>query len=205
MGLAATNRRSAARPGALRLILGRGFGDSAAAISIAPASPTPIGTHRGVGGVWLENRYPGAACDVPSHLYSFSFAPGRWSRHFADSREIHAYLKEVATARGVVPHIRFGLEVKVARFDEERHEWEITVVDPTGAEQRLRAAILISGVGAFNKPRMPSVPGLDRFKGPSVHTARYPDEGLDLAGKKSFGGNGARRCRSARHADESPA
>ncbi len=181
-------------PGFTALIIGAGISGISAAVELDRAGIPYIIVERSadVGGVWLENRYPGAACDVPSHLYSFSFAPGRWSRHFADSREIHAYLKEVAAARGVVPHIRFGLEVKVARFDEDRNEWEITVADPTGAEQRLRAAILISGVGAFNKPRMPSVPGLDRFKGPSVHTARYPDEGLDLAGKNVvLVGNGA--------------
>jgi 4-hydroxyacetophenone monooxygenase len=176
------------------VIIGAGISGISAAVELDRAGiPYTIVERSGdVGGVWLENRYPGAACDVPSHLYSFSFAPGRWSRHFADSREIHAYLKDVATERGIIPKIRFGLEAMAARFDEERQEWEVTVVDREGAEQRLRATILISGVGAFNKPRMPAVPGFDRFKGPSVHTARYPDKGLDLAGKKVvLVGNGA--------------
>jgi 4-hydroxyacetophenone monooxygenase len=181
-------------PGFTALIIGAGISGISAAVELDQAGIPYVIVERSddVGGVWLENRYPGAACDVPSHLYSFSFAPGRWSRHFADSREIHRYLKSVASARGIVPNIRFGLEATSARFDAERAEWEVTLLDAHGGEQRLRASILISGVGAFNKPRMPDVPGLDRFRGPSVHTARYPDAGLDLAGKKVvLVGNGA--------------
>lgn len=196
LGLAAGDDAGAppVPPGFTALIIGAGISGISAAVELDRAGIpyTIVERSDDVGGVWLENRYPGAACDVPSHLYSFSFAPGRWSRHFADSREIHAYLKKVAHARGVVPRIRFGLEAVAARFDEKRREWEVEVVDAAGAGQRLRATILISGVGAFNKPRLPDVPGLDRFTGPSVHTARYPDAGLDLSGKKVvLVGNGA--------------
>lgn len=176
------------------LIIGAGISGLCAAIELAKAGVpyTIIERSEAVGGVWLENRYPGAACDVPSHLYSFSFAPGRWSRHFADSREIHAYLQGVARSHGVEPHIRFGVEAIEARYLEADGVWEVEAVNPSGDREVLRSTILISGVGAFNKPRLPDVPGIDRFRGPSVHTARYPDAGLDLAGKRVvLVGNGA--------------
>lgn len=189
-----SSRPPAIPDGLTALIIGAGISGISAAVELDRAGIpyTIIERSNDVGGVWLENRYPGAACDVPSHLYSFSFAPGRWSRHFADSREIHSYLKHVAEEHDVVSRVRFGLEATSARFDEQRNEWEVLATDSAGAEQRLRATILISGVGAFNKPRMPDVPGLERFRGPSVHTARYPDQGLVLDGKKVIlVGNGA--------------
>ena len=176
------------------LIIGAGISGLCVAIELAQAGVpyTIIERSGAVGGVWLENRYPGAACDVPSHLYSYSFAPGRWSRHFADSREIHAYLREVARSHEVEPHIRFGVEAVEARYDEADGAWHVEAVTAQGDREVLRATILISGVGAFNKPHLPDVPGMDRFRGPSVHTARYPDEGLDLAGKRVvLVGNGA--------------
>jgi 4-hydroxyacetophenone monooxygenase len=145
-----------------------------------------------VGGVWYDNRYPGAACDVPSHLYSFSFAPYDWSRFFAGSREIHSYLDRIADDFGIRENIRFGVEVTEARYDEGADEWEADVVTASGEHEKLRANLLFSCVGAFNKPRIPDVRGLDRFKGPSVHTARYPDAGLELAGRDVIlVGNGA--------------
>lgn len=181
-------------PGFSALIIGAGISGICAAVEFARAGIpyTIIERSEAVGGVWFENRYPGAACDVPSHLYSFSFAPGRWSRHFAGSREIHRYLQGVAEEWNVVPNIRFGVEALGMRFDEEGQQWETEVIDAGGAKRTLRSNILISGVGAFNKPRLPDVPGMDRFAGPSVHTARYPDEGLDLGGKRVvLVGNGA--------------
>lgn len=195
LGLAeAPAERVEVPPGFTALIIGAGISGISAAVELDKAGIpyTIVERSNDVGGVWLENRYPGAACDVPSHLYSFTFAQGRWSRHFADSREIHAYLRKVADTHGILPKVRFGLEATVARFDEQCGEWHLVVVDAKGKEQELRGSILISGVGAFNKPRMPDVPGLDLFQGPSVHTARYPAEGIDLAGKKVvLVGNGA--------------
>lgn len=176
------------------LIIGAGISGLCAAVEFAKAGIpyTIIERSEAVGGVWFENRYPGAACDVPSHLYSFSFAPGRWSRHFADSREIHSYLEDVAERWRILPHIHFGVEAIGARFDENEQLWETEVKDSDGGRRTLRSTILVSGVGAFNKPRLPDVPGMDRFRGPSVHTARYPDEGIDLAGKRVvLVGNGA--------------
>jgi len=174
------------------LIIGAGISGLCAAVELAAAgiAYTIVERRVDLGGVWLENRYPGAACDVPSHLYSFSFAPFRWSRFFAESREIHRYLQDVADRYDIRRHIRFGLEVTEARYVEGG--WEADVVDASGHRETLRASMVISGVGAFNKPRMPDIPGMKDFKGPSVHTARYPDAGLDLRGRKVvLIGNGA--------------
>ncbi len=176
------------------LIIGAGISGLCAAIQLAEAGIpyTIVERHDRSGGVWLENRYPGAACDVPSHLYSFSFAPYDWSRFFAGSREIHGYLEKVAGDHDITRHIRFGVEVTEARFDEAAGEWTAFVTNETGESETLRASILISGVGAFNKPRLPNIPGLDTFKGPSFHTANYPDEGVPLEGRNVvLIGNGA--------------
>jgi len=176
------------------LIIGAGISGLCAAIELAEAGVayTIVERREELGGVWFDNRYPGAACDVPSHLYSFSFAPYDWSRFFAGSREIHAYLDKVADEHDVRGHIRFGEEVTEARFNEAKGEWEVDTLSATGTRNTLSATMLISGVGAFNKPRIPNVRGLDRFLGPSVHTAQYPESGLDLAGRHVvLVGNGA--------------
>jgi len=176
------------------LIIGAGISGLCAAVQFEAANiPYVIVERReALGGVWFDNRYPGAACDVPSHLYSFSFAPYHWSRYFADCREIHRYLEDVADKFDIRRHIRFGVEVVEARFDEATGGWQADVRTADGQHETLHANIVISGVGAFNKPRIPDVPGLDQFQGPSVHTARYPDEGLDLKGRNVvLVGNGA--------------
>ncbi|MEO0031568.1 MAG: hypothetical protein RIS94_1326 [Pseudomonadota bacterium] len=181
-------------PGFRALIIGAGISGLCAAYQFEQAGiPYTIVERRSsLGGVWLDNRYPGAACDVPSHLYSFSFAPYPWSRYFAGSREIHRYLEHVADTFDIRRHIRFGVEVIEARFDEASGTWAADVRGADGICETLRANIVISGVGAFNKPRIPAVPGLESFAGPSVHTARYPYEGLDLKGRDVvLVGNGA--------------
>ena len=176
------------------LIIGAGISGICAAIKLAQAGVacTLLERNTRPGGVWLENRYPGAACDVPSHLYSFSFAPYDWSRFFAGRDEIHAYLEKVAADHDVLSKVRFGCEATQARYIEESAEWEVEVTRADGSTQSLRSNILISAVGAFNKPRYPDVPGIDRFAGASAHTARWPAEGLDLKGKRVLVvGNGA--------------
>ena len=198
LDLSAADGSEATKPpvpeGFRALIIGAGISGLCAAIQLAEAGIpyTIVERHDRPGGVWLENRYPGAACDVPSHLYSFSFAPYDWSRFFAGSREIHAYLEQVATDHDIARHIRFGVEVTEAHFDEAAGEWTALTVTSSGEIETLRASILISGVGAFNKPRLPNIPGLDTFKGPSFHTATYPDEGVPLEGRNVvLIGNGA--------------
>ena len=176
------------------VIIGAGISGLCAAVEFRKAGIAYTILERNVrpGGVWLENRYPGAACDVPSHLYSFSFAPHEWSRYFAGSREIQAYLESLAEAEGIMENIRFGAEVIEARFVEDDQLWEVDAIGADGASETLRANIVVSGVGAFNKPRLPDIVGIESFKGPSVHTARYPDEGLELEGRDVvLVGNGA--------------
>lgn len=175
------------------VIIGAGISGLCAAVEFDKAGIPYVILERNQrpGGVWLENRYPGAACDVPSHLYSFSFAPYEWSRYFAGSREIQTYLEGLADNLGILPKIRFGEEVIEARYQDDEGVWQVNARTSSGSKT-YTANIIISGVGAFNKPRLPSVPGMDSFKGVSVHTARYPDEGLDLMGKKVILiGNGA--------------
>ncbi len=179
--------------GFLAIIVGAGISGICAAIEFRKAGIPYVILERNIrpGGVWLENRYPGAACDVPSHLYSFSFAPGDWSRYFAGSREIQAYLETLAVGEGVVPHIRFGEEVMEARYLDDSGLWEVDA-RAGDAIRTYRGNIVVSCVGAFNKPRLPAIPGLDSFRGASVHTARYPDAGLDLTGRDVvLIGNGA--------------
>jgi 4-hydroxyacetophenone monooxygenase len=176
------------------LVIGAGISGICAAIKLAEAgiSCTLIERNQRSGGVWLENRYPGAACDVPSHLYSFSFAPFDWTRFFACGSEIHQYLEKVATDFDVLSRVRFGCEATQARYLEHSAQWEVDIRHDDGSTEALRANILISAVGAFNKPRYPDVPGIDRFAGASAHTARWPAGGMDLQGKRVVVvGNGA--------------
>jgi len=180
--------------GFLALIIGAGISGLCAAMAFEKAGIPYVIVERSqtVGGVWHESRYPGAACDVPSHLYSFTEAPYDWSRYFAGSREIHDYLRAVAAERDIMRHIRFGLEVKEARYLEDAGLWEADVVNADGKKEQMRANIVLSCVGVFNKPSLPNIPGMGSFRGPSVHTARYPEEGLDLKGRRvALVGNGA--------------
>lgn len=180
-------------PGFSAIIVGAGISGLCAAVEFEAAGiPYAIIERQdSVGGVWSENRYPGAACDVPSHLYSFSFKAFDWSRYFASRGEIRRYLDTVADEFAIRSRIRFSTEVVEARYDETSQQWEVDVITD-GRRDTLKAAMLISAVGAFNKPRFPKVPGLERFEGPSVHTADYPTEGIDLVGKRVvLIGNGA--------------
>lgn len=133
-----------------------------------------------VGGVWRDNRYPGAACDVPSHLYSFSFEPKPdWGRVFSPQQEIYAYLRHCADKYLLRPKIRFGTRVTEARFDETRGEWEVAL--DTG--ERCRARALIMAVGALNVPQYPDIEGMDSFGGTVMHTAEWQSD-CSLKGKK---------------------
>ena len=180
-------------PGFTALIIGAGASGVCAAINLARAGIpyTILERHEDIGGVWLENRYPGCGVDTPSHLYSFSFARNDWSRYFAGRDELLRYFQKVATDFGVRPHVRFGTEVLGATWDDERHLWQVEVSDREGRRETLEASLVISAVGAFNKPRMPDIPGLETFGGPVAHTARWPED-LDLTGKRvGVIGNGA--------------
>ena len=164
-------------------IIGSGFGGIAAAVRLLQAGVPDVVLFEkssDVGGVWRENTYPGAACDVPSHLYSLSFAPkADWSRRFAPQAEIHQYLRDVARDFGVLPLIRFGTEVQAAAFDEDTGRWRLTLAG--GGEHE--ADVLITATGQLSRPSRPDVPGLDRFEGALFHSAQW-DHDHDLTGER---------------------
>ncbi len=132
-----------------------------------------------LGGTWRDNTYPGCVCDVPSLLYSYSFAqnPG-WSRSFSPQAEIWAYLREFAERRGLVERIRFGHEVLRSAWEEDASRW---VLETTGGP--LAADVLVSATGGLSEPSVPELPGLAGFEGPAFHSARWDHE-HDLAGER---------------------
>ncbi|MGO9321610.1 MAG: flavin-containing monooxygenase [Solirubrobacteraceae bacterium] len=125
-----------------------------------------------LGGTWRENTYPGCACDVPSNLYSFSFAPNPdWSQTFSPQPEIWEYMRRVSREHGVDPHIRYGHEVTAARWDAQRELWRIE----TSAGD-LTADMLVAGAGPLSDPKLPDIDGIDSFEGTIFHSARWKHE-----------------------------
>ncbi|MDQ7809820.1 NAD(P)/FAD-dependent oxidoreductase [Amycolatopsis sp. A133] len=133
-----------------------------------------------VGGTWRDNSYPGCACDVQSHMYSFSYEQNPdWSRSFSPQPEIFGYLKGVADKYRLREKIRFGVELTGAHWDERDRRWTATTKD--GRE--FVAQFLVSGVGGLHIPQIPELPGIGNFQGRTWHSARW-DHGYDLRGKK---------------------
>lgn len=165
------------------LIIGTGFGGIGMAIALLKAGVNNVlllERAQDVGGVWRDNGYPGAACDVPSHLYSFSFEPNaEWSSRFASQPEIHAYLRRCVAKYGLAPRIRFGAEVKQAEYDEHAALWRVTLT----SGECLQAALLVTATGQLSQPRLAHLPGIERFKGRSFHSAQW-DHTHTLAGKR---------------------
>ena len=136
-----------------------------------------------LGGTWRDNTYPGCACDVPSHLYSYSFElKPDWSRAYATAPEILDYLKHCATKYGVDAHLRLGTRLDGARYEEGSGTWRITARTPTGIVQA-RCRSLVLAVGALHEPARPDIAGLDDFAGPVVHTAAW-DHSVAWQGKR---------------------
>lgn len=128
-----------------------------------------------VGGTWRDNTYPGVACDIPSHLYSFSFRPNPdWTRVFSPGAEILAYLKEAAREEGLLPHLRLQTEMLRAQWSGER--WEVQTTGGT-----ITANFLITGTGHLADEAFPTIPGLSDFQGEKFHSARW-DHSVDLSG-----------------------
>jgi cation diffusion facilitator CzcD-associated flavoprotein CzcO len=163
-------------------VVGGGFGGVGAAVMLDRAGYGDVTVfERGerVGGVWNHNTYPGAACDVPSHLYEFSFEPNaRWSRRYAPQGEIQAYLEDVARRQGVLDRIRTSTEVTRARWEEQRGKWLLDT--SAGAHE---ADVLLTACGQLSVPKVPPIPGLEGFDGPVFHTAEWRHD-VDLAGKR---------------------
>ncbi len=162
-------------------IVGTGFGGIGAAVRLMQDGVESLVVFERadhVGGVWRDNTYPGAACDVESHLYAFSFAPNPdWTRRFSPQAEIQAYLDDVAERFGVTPHVRFGHDVRDAVWDDDVARWQIeTSRGPFSAD------VLVAAPGALAEPRLPDIPGLDTFRGDVMHTSRW-DDTVDLEGR----------------------
>lgn len=132
-----------------------------------------------LGGTWRDNAYPGCACDIPSHLYSYSFAASAdWSRRYAAQPEILAYLERVARDHRIERFIRFNTAITALTWDDTQGLWRLTTAD--GRE--FRARVVIAAVGGIHLPAMPAIPGLDTFAGPMFHTSRWRHD-LDLEGR----------------------
>jgi cation diffusion facilitator CzcD-associated flavoprotein CzcO len=163
-------------------IIGSGFGGLGAAIRLKQHGIDDfiIFERAGdVGGTWRDNTYPGCACDVESHLYSFSFAPNPdWTRSFSPQPEIWSYLKRCARDFGVLPHIRFHEEVRESVWDEAAQHWRIET-----SQGSYTASVLVLASGALSAPVVPRLPGLDGFQGKAFHSARW-DHDYDLTGRR---------------------
>ena len=163
-------------------IVGGGFGGLGAAIRLRQQGIDDFLVFEragDIGGTWRDNSYPGCACDVPSHLYSFSFAPNpSWSRSFSSQPEIWAYLSECAQRFEILPRLRLGHEVRQASWDDGRQHWR---VDTSGGTWT--ADVLIAATGPLSEPSVPALPGLDSFEGTAFHSARW-DHDHDLTGRQ---------------------
>jgi 4-hydroxyacetophenone monooxygenase len=168
------------------VIIGAGFSGICAGIRLKElgVSFEILEKNPDVGGTWLENEYPGCAVDTPNHFYSYSFNPNeKWTRHFSRRDEILAYIGSTADKFDLRPHIRFGTEVSAAVFDESTERWRVTCSSADGVAETIDANAVISAVGQLNRPSIPPIPGIDRFRGPLFHTAQW-DRSVDLKGKR---------------------
>jgi cation diffusion facilitator CzcD-associated flavoprotein CzcO len=162
-------------------VVGGGIGGIAAATMLNRAGyhdVTVFERNSGLGGVWQTNTYPGAACDVPSHFYEFSFALNPdWSCRYAPQAEIRAYLEKVVRDHGVEGSFRFNAEVRSATWDDRGH-W---VLDTASGQHT--AEVLITACGQLTNPKIPDIDGLDGFEGPAFHTGQWRHD-VDLAGRR---------------------
>ncbi|NUU19985.1 MAG: FAD-dependent oxidoreductase [Streptomycetaceae bacterium] len=178
------HREDGAARGVQRVaVIGAGFAGLCMAIRLRRAGIDDFTVYEkadDLGGVWRDNTYPGAGCDVPSILYSYSFAQhGRWSRSFPLQREILTYLRDCAEQYGVTAHLRLGTEITTARYDEDERIWRLR----TAAGDEFAARVLVSGVGQLNRPRYPDVPGVRTFTGTAFHSAEWRHD-HDLTGRR---------------------
>ncbi|MBF6286583.1 flavin-containing monooxygenase [Nocardia cyriacigeorgica] len=165
-------------------VIGAGFAGIGVAIRLRQRGITDFAVlerDTRVGGTWRDNTYPGAACDIPSRLYSYSFAPNpAWSQTYSGSAEILGYIESVVDQFGVRPHIRFGHTVTGLDYDEDAGLWSIAIA---GRKRSLRARAVVIASGPLSNASFPAIEGLDDFAGHKIHSARW-DHDYDFAGKK---------------------
>jgi len=164
------------------VIIGSGFGGLGTAIRLKQEGIDDfvvLEKAADVGGTWRENTYPGIACDVPSHLYSFSFAPNPdWSRMFSPGAEIQSYLQRCSRDFGIEPHLRLGHRVTSAAWDDDTRRWHVQT-----DHGEFVAQIVVAAPGPLHDPTLPDVPGIETFEGAMFHSATW-DHDVDLRGKR---------------------
>jgi cation diffusion facilitator CzcD-associated flavoprotein CzcO len=164
------------------LIIGGGFSGLCMAIKLREAGMNSfllIEKSDDIGGTWYDNRYPGCACDIPSHLYSFSFEPSPgWSRMYPGQQEIHDYLKRCVERYEIASSMRLNTRFHEAIWDEAEAVWRVTA----GEGMRIRARLIVSGIGGLHVPHYPELKGIGRFVGPAFHSSTW-DHSVDLEGK----------------------
>lgn len=173
------------------LIIGAGMSGLCMAIQLKRAgreSFVLLEKSNEVGGTWLDNSYPNCGCDIPSYLYSYSFAPRTtWTQKYARQPEILQYFRDVADQFDIRKSVRFGQTVREARYDEASKLWHVT----TESGEVWKARFLVSAVGQLNRPKIPAIPGADSFQGAAWHSAKW-NRDVDLTGKRvAVIGNGA--------------
>ncbi|MFN0026684.1 MAG: NAD(P)-binding domain-containing protein [Acidimicrobiales bacterium] len=175
------------------LIIGAGVSGLCAAINLQAAGVAfeIVERHPTVGGVWWENKYPGAGVDTPNHLYSFSFSSYDWKKYFCLRDELHGYLEHVSEEFDLRKHISFNTSVQRIEYVNDTQSWRIFTRDAQGNVEEREANVVISAAGLFNPPVEPNIAGLDTWSGEKWHTARWPDDAT-VAGKRvAIIGNGA--------------
>jgi cation diffusion facilitator CzcD-associated flavoprotein CzcO len=168
------------------VIIGAGFGGLGMAIQLRRRGRDHFAIleqDAGVGGTWHANRYPGAACDIPSLLYSFSFAPNtQWSRSYPGQAEIEAYLNQCVDRFDLLPHLHLRTRVSSLRWEADSQRWTVTA-QQRGQQRQWTARVVVNATGGLSRPAMPTLPGLDSFAGTVMHTARWHAE-VPLAGRR---------------------
>lgn len=163
------------------IVIGAGFGGIGASIKLAEEGIEHVILEKldDVGGTWLSNQYPGCRCDVPSHLYSFSFALNpSWSDSYSLQPEIWRYLKKVAVDHGVMERVRFGCKVEIVRWDDDAKRWELETSDGP-----MTADVVIAAHGFLSEPSIPHFDGIESFAGQVMHSAQW-DPSYDVTGKR---------------------
>ncbi len=168
------------------VVIGCGMAGILAGIRLKQAGLpfTIVDKNAGPGGTWWENSYPGARVDIGSHQYCYSFEPAdHWTEFYCQQPELRDYFTSVVEKYGLREHCRFDTAVRSIVWDEAEATWHVTVSPAGGVEEVLDARFVISGVGSLNIPKLPDIPGLESFAGPSFHSARWPED-LDIRGKR---------------------
>jgi cation diffusion facilitator CzcD-associated flavoprotein CzcO len=164
------------------LIIGTGFSGLGMAIALQRQGVDFLLLEKAdeIGGTWRDNTYPGCACDIPSHMYSFSFEPKPdWKHMWSFQPEIFDYLKGVTEKYGLRRYVRFGSRVDRAHWDDDEQSWHVF----TDAGQEYVAQFLVSGAGGLHIPLIPDIEGIDEFRGATFHSAQW-DHGVDITGKR---------------------